>query len=568
MSEELPSDLNVRLLVIATRPHELRSAAQFLNKRGWQTTILSDVKEAVTFVAKSKPDWVLLSVNLGPSAEKISTLLAQTFNVESLVFAEYMDPGAQARLSQTRCQVLHGRLSGPSIQMKIRRILKDRKELEAIRQNEANSPSGPIISGTKPGSSGSGFAYAGSLGKSAESGDSTGTQSGAPQRFSGGGSFLGGGMSGGGTVVQGQSQGSPSGYGFGGGGSSGPVGSGFGSNAGGEPWSAASQLAHSSENQNAQGGMLGSYQASPPAGDIVGSGHQGSQPHSSGTMGGGPLGANWEGGAWQGPNNTNMWQNTQPGGAQASSAEVPSYQPSTPRDSMTSGSGSAVQPDLVAKSPLADKASQLSAFVSEALLSLGPFHRSPDFTEMKLAEVLAVMALNGEGMSGYLVVGSSLEQSAALKLSEELRSNLLKSFAATGLFKEEVFGTISVRIAGFLDWAKTFGEFYCRHSLGHGEIVVSYHSEKNSLPKLQFHSSDPNKMIIAAEDIPDGSKVPIPFYLHLPENNRFVRILRPDRWILPQQKDRLKTKKVQLVIDKEDAQKFELFYIKNRVSSF
>src|SRR4051794_33418497 len=85
-------DLEVVILILAKNTNTLGQAANFLTRRGWPTTVMSNISTALEYVADKKPDFVLVSFNHpNPAIFKLPELIIQTFNLSCVGFIENMD---------------------------------------------------------------------------------------------------------------------------------------------------------------------------------------------------------------------------------------------------------------------------------------------------------------------------------------------------------------------------------------------------------------------------------------------------------------------------------------------
>ncbi len=121
-------DIEVVILVVAKTPQKISQAANFLTRRGWPTTVLSNLSQALEFASEKKPDFVLISINHGnPSIQKFAELLSGTFGATCVGFAENMDTASASRLAKASYPLkIQGQASGPNLHRSLRRILADK----------------------------------------------------------------------------------------------------------------------------------------------------------------------------------------------------------------------------------------------------------------------------------------------------------------------------------------------------------------------------------------------------------------------------------------------------------
>lgn len=121
-------NIEVEILVICKNPGTLNQAGSFLTRRGWPTTVVSDLTKAIEHLADKKPDFVLVSFSHpSPRISKIPDLITQTFNLTCLGFVENSDAQSNAKLANAKVRYkINGQASGPSIHRTIRKILAER----------------------------------------------------------------------------------------------------------------------------------------------------------------------------------------------------------------------------------------------------------------------------------------------------------------------------------------------------------------------------------------------------------------------------------------------------------
>ena len=138
-------DIEVVILVIAKSPNKISSAANFLSRRGWPTTVMSNLSQAIEFSSEKKPDFVLVSINHpNPAISKFSDLLSTTFGTTCVAFAENLDNTSASRLSKNLLPLkIQGQASGPNLHRGLRKILAEKLNIQlddrGQSQERANS---------------------------------------------------------------------------------------------------------------------------------------------------------------------------------------------------------------------------------------------------------------------------------------------------------------------------------------------------------------------------------------------------------------------------------------------
>lgn len=121
-------ELEVVILIIGKNASVLNQSATFLTRRGWPTSVITNVSKAIEHIAEKKPDFVLLSFNHpNPAVLKLPDLITQTFNLTSVGFVEQLDSASQQRLNNFKIRhKIQGSPSGPNLQRSIRKILAEK----------------------------------------------------------------------------------------------------------------------------------------------------------------------------------------------------------------------------------------------------------------------------------------------------------------------------------------------------------------------------------------------------------------------------------------------------------
>ncbi len=144
---------NSVVLIIANRINAFDAANSFLARRGLKCIMASNVKQAIKFIPEHKPAFVLLSWNIKNSnIHKTYKLISTTFKCFVIVYAENSDGKTATDLVASRLpEIMQAPVSGPSIYMKIQRILKARADaLEGdtnpgIRETSGSTEESPAI---------------------------------------------------------------------------------------------------------------------------------------------------------------------------------------------------------------------------------------------------------------------------------------------------------------------------------------------------------------------------------------------------------------------------------------
>jgi hypothetical protein len=121
-------DIEVEILIVAKNPKPLSQATAFLSRRGWPTSAVSNLAQAIELASEKKPDFVLVSLNhQNPAMPKFVELVQSTFNATVVVFVENMDTASNQKLNKSNYKYkVFGQMSGPNLHRSLRRILSEK----------------------------------------------------------------------------------------------------------------------------------------------------------------------------------------------------------------------------------------------------------------------------------------------------------------------------------------------------------------------------------------------------------------------------------------------------------
>ncbi len=141
-------DIDVEVMIIAKNPKALVASAAFLTRRGWPTTVFSNIAQAVEVAAEKKPDFVLISLNhQNPAMPKLIELMQTTFGATCVAFMENQDAASSQKLTKANYQYkVFGQMSGPNLHRSIRRILGEKLNFDADSEESSSSRGADNIS--------------------------------------------------------------------------------------------------------------------------------------------------------------------------------------------------------------------------------------------------------------------------------------------------------------------------------------------------------------------------------------------------------------------------------------
>jgi|GEM_PF-6103440 len=124
---EEPVKASSMLVVLAKNVSNVRSTVNFLERRGFAAKVANSLNEAVELFSRKEANMLLLSANFPhPKVEMLPVLMNQSFQIETILYAEDSDRKSSAKLNNAKTRhVLFGPVSGPVVMMKIRQIERE-----------------------------------------------------------------------------------------------------------------------------------------------------------------------------------------------------------------------------------------------------------------------------------------------------------------------------------------------------------------------------------------------------------------------------------------------------------
>jgi len=132
-------NLNVKLLCIVKNARRFESVSGFLSRRGWEVEVTENVRDAMKLVATSDPDYLLVSMNANnKNIVQLPQIAMRTLQVETIAFGEATDTKTIQLLHTTQAgHKIMGLVSGPSLQRRIKQIIKKKHRVEGADSSSA-----------------------------------------------------------------------------------------------------------------------------------------------------------------------------------------------------------------------------------------------------------------------------------------------------------------------------------------------------------------------------------------------------------------------------------------------
>lgn len=591
-----PAPREIRILIIAKDVNQFRKHAQFLTRRGWPCDVVGGIKQAVEYVVKHRPMFVMVSFSI-PTASitKLPNLLKQTFKATCIAFGEKGDPKTTKRLNACKLQhIFFGALSGPSIHMRIKKILIEMEKEKNKPKGEQGQAPAPDMAAPNP----EDFAKANSGRKnpgevimkgrndqSHQNPSMNSAQPGMPPGEGGGDNYWGDKKGGPGqdNSVDYSSQNNS-----GGGtnsvqpGSYNPQDSGMGMN-GQQPGSynpqgqdaAAMSGAAQANGQDAMG--MGDYQEgmdpaqAQPSSFNPQQGNDSSMAAANAAMDAaamsGAAQANGQDDMGMGDYQQGMDPAQAPAGsmdpqADADFAAAP-FQEGHPQDAAATGNSEAAAPaqftDGFQEEGAANAQEQDRVATGGNRINNGNltdmaqtfdriFRMYCDATSDKISPIKEVVSLQAvtiksETTNGYLLFGTPKDAQmrdgffADMKenIQHELKSEFLEFYLAENF-------EIEVERVSFVDWASMAADFISVHQHGESELAMAYFS-MDAVPKIKETEFE-NMCSVGLESVLPNVKANFNGYINFERNNKMLLYIKEGRSISQKQKERLLKKSI------------------------
>lgn len=498
------------------------SSSTFLSRRGWPTKVSNNLQKAVKIISTEKPDFVLISVNFPhPSITKLGPLFAHTFKVQVVWFSESMDASSQANLSKIKGAKITGGASGPNLQRSLRRILQEKfnpsQALEKNTEDYGNSETQSQTTTVKGDSTKKDNSFTMTQSQTTYDRVDSGNYSMESQVLS--------------TKRKKLKDLDPI------------------SSIAGMPESEVLNDDAELELHKMLTGMLGSDLSPNESSDAAASS---TEQDDSDPLSKSPKVSSLD-------ISTKQIQKASDLKSAASSQEQNSFDNSFEKELDENDLGLFdLQKQREAKN---NKLSSLESnqksnykplfkAVSEAVMQLTSSVQKVASTEVDSGE-LYVMPIDNPEMHGYLILKIDLEgRSEAKELKQSLFDVISKTVAEKASIRVEMGFDLNVTKNNFCQWAESTATFALQSDYQGYQFAVAFFPSEKPLPKLKA-SKLKGMLDVSIFDISTSHPVNFKGYLKLEKNKKLLLYLKNNRFFLKEQKERLKSKKVETVFVKE-----------------
>lgn len=121
------NNLKIKLIIFCTNSQAASSTATYLNRRGWEAAVTTNLKALFKLIGTIVPDFVMMSVNVNSSKmQELPRVITQTFNIPVIAFGENTDLKTLKLLSEARTKYnIQGLITGPGVHRKIKSVWQE-----------------------------------------------------------------------------------------------------------------------------------------------------------------------------------------------------------------------------------------------------------------------------------------------------------------------------------------------------------------------------------------------------------------------------------------------------------
>ena len=221
-------------------------------------------------------------------------------------------------------------------------------------------------------------------------------------------------------------------------------------------------------------------------------------------------------------------------------------------------------------SELQEKINLLEECCKAALKEIYGAEQVKDHDPYSVDKVMA-LTIDHKDFKGYVLFANNLPQTEDESKIEELKTSINENMEKKGL-KGGIANLIEVEVpkSDFEEWSDDLCEFTVNYEQPESKNVYSMgflHREK-VLPPYEDSEKDEKMILVDLKHIPPSTNVNFQAFIHLPKNDRYVKMIKNGRSLSLEQIERFSAlddyKHVH--IPKEEKAKFFKFYVQNTVN--
>jgi hypothetical protein len=137
-------NLKVRLLCVVKNIRRFEAISGFLSRRGWEVEVTENVRDGLKQVSTYNPDFVLVSMNTqNKNISQMPQIVMRSFKTQTIVFGESGDTKTMQLVQTTVANHrIMGAVSGPTLQRKIKQIIRQTHKPEAAEDSSEDAAAG------------------------------------------------------------------------------------------------------------------------------------------------------------------------------------------------------------------------------------------------------------------------------------------------------------------------------------------------------------------------------------------------------------------------------------------
>lgn len=136
MAEEAKK-ITKSMLIIKSDLNSLKGVEQFLKNREWQLFSTNQMKDAILFLTRNKPSFVLITVDhSNPKIKKLPKIISSTFPCCVMVYAEKSATASFKQLMDSGVEYkINPPVTGPAIERAVNKFIRDQEQAGKTAQN-------------------------------------------------------------------------------------------------------------------------------------------------------------------------------------------------------------------------------------------------------------------------------------------------------------------------------------------------------------------------------------------------------------------------------------------------
>lgn len=194
---------------------------------------------------------------------------------------------------------------------------------------------------------------------------------------------------------------------------------------------------------------------------------------------------------------------------------------------------------------------------------------SQNFETIKTSSNVACLALQSTRFAGYLVTAMGKNKKVDQDFIESVRGKLFRFLKERGEVVDEAEKNMQLQITPvpFEDWALEYAEFL-RKSVHKGDEVAMAFFPRTEIKATLQESADKDMVAVSLDDLQPDVAVHFNLYLYLPTNNKYILYTPQGSKLYGNQKEKLSRQGVfQMHMNRHDIEDFDKYRAENYLNS-